>query len=312
MQNIARLSLILVFLGLTAIQPVAQNKATLSRGRVTEVENLIKTTMSEAKIPGLSGAIISENQLSYMHGFGTANLENATPATPTTAYRLGSLTKTITAVGVMRLAEQGKLELDAPVQKYCPAFPAKQWTVTARKLLAHLGGVRDYNNQKFLEEYFSTRNYSSVRESLSIFKDDPLLSEPGTKYTYSTYGFVLLCCAIEGAANTTYESYIRENILKPAGLTDTGVDDIFQIIPNRAGGYGKTRSGVVRNTAFADTSNKIPAGGLISTAPDMGKFYLALQGGALISQATLAQIWTVQKTRDGQQVSYGLGWNRRA
>jgi serine beta-lactamase-like protein LACTB len=208
----------------------------------------------------------------------------------------------------MRLTEQGKLELDAPIQKYCPAFPVKQWAVTARQLLAHLGGVRDYNNQKFLEEYFSTRHYNSVTEGLDIFKDDPLLQEPGTKYSYSTYGYNLLGCAIEGASAMTYENYLRENILKPAGMTRTGVDDIFQIIANRARGYGKTRDGIVRNTGLVDTSNKIPAGGLVSTVEDLGTFSLALQNGTLLSKVTVEQMWTLQKTLDGKPITYGLGW----
>jgi serine beta-lactamase-like protein LACTB, mitochondrial len=307
MRKMARLSITLLFLLLPPVQ-LAQNKPALSPDTVKEIEALIRAVTSESKIPGLSVAIVSDNQLCYANGFGTADLENATPAKSSTVYRIGSLSKTITAAAVMRLAEQGKLDLDAPVQKYCPAFPAKQWTVTARQLLAHLGGVRDYNNQRFLEEYFSTRHYDSVGESLDIFKNDPLLQEPGTKYSYSTYGYNLLGCAIEGASSMTYENYIRENVLKPAGMTRTGVDDIFQIIPNRARGYGKTRVGVVRNTAPTDTSNKIPAGGLVSTAEDLGRFYTALQGGMLVGPKTLEQIWTPQKTRDGQQIPYGLGW----
>jgi CubicO group peptidase (beta-lactamase class C family) len=106
----------------------------------------------------------------------------------------------------------------------------------------------------------------------------------------------------------TYENYIRENILKPAGMSLTGIDDVFELIPNRARGYGKTRDGVLRNTGLADTSNKIPAGGLVSTVEDIGKFYIALRGGKLVNAKTLEQMWTPQKTRDGQQIPYGLGW----
>jgi CubicO group peptidase (beta-lactamase class C family) len=95
------------------------------------------------------------------------------------------MSKTITATAVMQLSERGKLNLDKPVQEYCAAFPEKPWPISVRQLLAHLGGVRDYNNQKFLEEYFSTRHYNSITESLDIFKNDPLLQEPGTKYSYS-------------------------------------------------------------------------------------------------------------------------------
>jgi CubicO group peptidase (beta-lactamase class C family) len=308
MQKIALLSVTLLFLLLTPVHLSTQNKSTLSPDKVIKIEDFIRDVTSENKIPGLSVAVVSGNQLGYANGFGVADLENSILAKPGTVYRLGSLSKTVTATAVMRLAEQGKLDLDAPIQKYCSAFPVKQWAVTARQLLAHLGGVRDYNNQKFLEEYFSTRHYDSVTESLDIFKNDPLLQEPGTKYSYSTYGYNLLGCAVEGASSMTYENYIRESILKSAGMSQTGVDNIFQIIPNRARGYGKTRSGAVRNTAFADTSNKIPAGGLISTVEDMSKFYIALQGGMLVSQRTLEQMWSLQKTRDGQQVPYGLGW----
>lgn len=308
MQKKACLSISLLLLLLIPAHLSAQNKSTLSPDKVINIEALIRASMSESNVPGLSVAVVSGNQLRYANGFGMADLENSVPAKPGTVYRLGSLSKTITALAAMRLAERGKLDLDAPVQKYCPAFPAKQWTVTARQLLAHLGGVRDYNNQKFLEEYFSTRHYDSVSESLDVFKNDPLLQEPGTKYSYSTYGYNLLGCAIEGASSTTYENYIRENILKPAGMTQTGVDDTFQIISNRARGYGKTRAGVLRNTALADTSNKIPAGGLVSTVEDIGRFYVALQSGQLVGPATLEQMWTFQKTRDGQQIPYGLGW----
>jgi CubicO group peptidase (beta-lactamase class C family) len=307
MKRIKVLCLTLLFVLVTFAQGLAQ-KPGLDSDTTKKIDDLIKAALSENKIPAMSVAIVSDNGIRYANGFGMSDLENSVPAKAGTVYRLGSLSKTITATAVMRLAEEAKLDLDAPIQKYCPAFPVKQWPLTARQLLSHLGGVRDYNNQKFLEEYFSTRHYASVTESLDIFKGDPLLQEPGTKYSYSTYGYDVLGCAIEGASSMTYENYIRENILKPAGMSLTGVDDVFELIPTRARDYGKTRDGVLRNTGFADTSNKIPAGGLVSTVEDIGKFYIALRGGKLVKAKTLEQMWTPQKTRDGQQIPYGLGW----
>jgi len=286
---------------------VAQ-KSSLGRNKITQIERLIQIANAESKTPGLSVAIVADNQLRYTKGFGLADLENSVPAKPGTVYRLGSLSKPITATAVMQLAEQGKLDLDVPVQKYCPAFPEKQWPVTARQLLAHLAGIRDYNNQRFMEEYFSTRHYNSVSESLDIFKNDPLLHEPGTRYSYSTYGYNLLGCAIEGASSMSYATYLDANILKPADMSQTRVDDAYEIIPNRARGYGKTRAGVLRNSSFADTSNKIPAGGLVSTVEDLARFYLALQSGKLVSRATLERMWTLQKTKDGKSIPYALGW----
>ena len=178
MQRRACLSITLFLLLHTPVQVAAQNKSSLTADKITKIENLILAEMSQSKIPGLSIAVVSDNQLRYVKGFGMADLENSTPAKPVTVYRLGSLSKTITATAVMQLAEKGKLDLDAPIQKYCPAFPVKPWPITALQLLAHLAGVRDYNNQKFLEEYFSTRHYNSISESLDIFKNDPLLQDP--------------------------------------------------------------------------------------------------------------------------------------
>ena len=299
--------IVLVGLLFTSLVSMAQEKR-LSQDQVTKIEALIQAQMSQSKIPGLSLAVVSDGQIRYAKGFGVADLENSVTALPATVYRLGSLTKTITATAVMQLAEKGKLDLDAPVQKYCAAFPEKPWPITARQLLAHLAGVRDYNNQKFLEEYFSTRHYNSVTESLDIFKNDPLLQEPGTKFSYSTYGYNVLGCVIEGASAMSYEDYVRDNILKPAGMSQTTVDDVSRIIANRARGYGKTRDGVMRNTGLADTSNKTPAGGLISTIEDIGKFAIALHTDKLLSNATRTQMWTLQKTRDGQAIPYALGF----
>jgi serine beta-lactamase-like protein LACTB, mitochondrial len=264
--------------------------------------------MTQGNFPALSVAIVVGNEIKYAQGFGIADLEDSAAAKVTTVYRLGSMSKTITATAVMQLAEKGKLNLDKPVQQYCAAFPEKPWPVSTRQLLAHLGGIRDYDNKKFLEEYFSTRHYNNVTESLDIFKNDPLLQEPGTKFSYSTYGYNLLGCVIEGASGTSYESYISESILKPAGMSRTRVDETSAIIPDRARGYARTRDDAIVNTRLSDTSNKVPAGGLVSSAEDIAKFAIALFDRKLLTNETTDRMWTAQKTRDGKEISYALGW----
>ncbi|HSS20173.1 MAG TPA: serine hydrolase domain-containing protein [Pyrinomonadaceae bacterium] len=286
----------------------SQSKKPLSKKQINDVEAILKSETTQGNIPAFSVAIVVGNEVRYLQGFGMADLENSVPAKATTAYRLGSMTKTITATAVMQLAEKGKLDLDKPVQQYCAAFPEKQWPLSTRQLLAHLGGIRDYDNKKFLEEYFSTRHYSNITDSLEIFKNDPLLQEPGTKYSYSTYGYNLLGCVIEGASGVSYAAYISDNILKPAGMTRTRVDDVSEIIPERARGYGKTREGTVVNTRLSDTSNKIPAGGLVSSVEDIGRFAVALFERKLLDEASTQQMWTPQKTRDDKVVPYALGW----
>jgi len=279
--------------------------APLSPDVVRKVEQFIRDEMTLQKIPGLSIAIVKDNELRWEKGFGVSDLENEVRARPDTMYRLASISKPITAVAALQLVEQGKLDLDQPVQKYVPSFPQKQWPVTCRLLLGHLGGVRHYKGY----EVGSTRRYQSLTDALAIFKDDPLLHEPGTKYHYTTYGYNLLGSAVEGASGARFSDYLQSHIFRPAGMERIRVDDAAAIIPRRAQGYRKLPDGTLQNSALADTSNKIPGGGLCGTPGDLARFAIALQKDTLLKPATKAQMWTRQRLRDGSETSYGLGWS---
>jgi serine beta-lactamase-like protein LACTB, mitochondrial len=298
----ASLVVVLVLL-VAAVQ--AQQTQGLPADKLEKIEKAITAQMSRLGIPGLSVAVVVDHKLRWSNGYGTADVENSIPAKAMTAYRLGSISKPITAAAVMQLVERGKLDLDASIQKYCPAFPAKQWPVTARQLLGHLAGVRHYKSDA---EYDSTRHYNSVVEGLDMFKDDALLFEPGTKYSYTTHGYAVLGCAVEGASGMSFPDYVRENVFKPAGMDRIRVDNVTDIIPNRAQGYQKTQSGELRNSGLADTSYKIPGGGFISTVGDLARFAIAMQTGTLVKKETLDQMWVPRKTRDGKATEYGLGW----
>jgi len=280
----------------------------LPTDKTAKIEAAITTLMSSKSIPGLSIAIVSDKQLRWQRGYGIADLENSVPAKAATVYRIASVAKPITAVAVMQLVERGKLDLDAPIQKYVPTFPTKQWPITTRQLLGHVSGVRNYRPN----EELSTRFYSSLTEALNIFKDDPLDFEPGTKYSYTTYGYTLLGTVIEGASGMSYIDYMRENVFKPAKMSHTQADNVYDIIPNRARGYHPKVyakfDGNLRNADLADTSYKIPAGGLVSSVEDLANFAIAVQDGVLIRKETFEQMSTPQKTRDGKATRYGLGW----
>ena len=261
--------------------------------------------MAKQKIPGMTVAVVSERQVRWAAGFGMQDIENNVAARPATVYRLGSISKPITAVAVMQLFERGRLDLDAPVQKYCPAFPEKQWPVTTRQVLGHLAGIRHYKSD---EEFNSTRFYASVTEGLSMFKDDPLLFEPGTKYSYTTHGYSVLGCVVEGASGQKFADFVVENIFKPAAMERIRVDSVADIIPNRAQGYRITDKGVLTNSPLADNSYKVPGGGFVSTAEDLARFAVALQTGKLLKRETLELMYEPQQTKDGKATSYGLGW----
>jgi CubicO group peptidase (beta-lactamase class C family) len=278
--------------------------AELAPDVVARIETAVTAEMSRQSIPALSIAVAVENQLRWTAGYGISDLENFVPAKATTVFRLGSISKPITATALLQLEEQGRVDLDAPVQRYLPGFPLKEWPVTPRSLLSHLGGIRHYNGA---EDFGSTRRYASVTEALGIFQNDELEHEPGTKYLYTTYGYSVLGAIVESVAGTPFIEYVRKHVFEPSGMERIRDDSHAALIPNRARGYAKDEQGRLRNCNLADTSNKIPGGGMAGTAGDLVRFALALNRGKLLRKATVERMFTRAATRDGKPVPYGLG-----
>ena len=268
------------------------------------LDRIVNDAMRAEQIPAITVAVLRGDRLTYSRAFGTADLENSVLATPETLIRTASIAKPITAVAAMTLVESGKLRLDAPVQTYCAPFPAKQWPITTRQLLAHTSGIRHYNPG----EMENTRHYRWMSDGFAIFAADPLLFRPGTGYQYSTYGYTVVGCAIEGAAARRFQDYVAQQVLARAGMTHTSVDDVFDIVPHRARGY-QLVNGEVKNASLMDSSYKIPGGGYVTTAEDLVRFAQALLDGRLLKPATLAEMWTA--TPQSGKEGYGLGFTVR-
>ena len=289
---------------------MAAEQKSLSQQKRAEVEKAVSSFMSANSAPGIGAAVVLDGEPVWSAGFGMADLENFAPATSSTLFRLGSISKPITAVAILQLTERGKLDLDAPVQKYCPAFPEKEWPITTRELLSHLAGIRHYNaDGKGDVAPDSARHFATMEESLKIFANDPLVAKPGTKFNYSTYGYTVLGCVLEGAAAEKYVDYVKKNVFRPAGMEQTQPDDFFAVIPHRARWYHKDQAGLVHNAGVLDSSYKIPGGGLISSADDLARFEAAILADKLLERATRDRMWTSGKTSDGQPTGYGLGWS---
>lgn len=269
------------------------------------------------RLPGISVAVVEDGSYQWSSGFGMADLENSVPATSNTLYRLASISKPITATAAMVLYDRGKLDLDAPVQRYCPAFPKKEAPITTRQLLGHLGGIRHDRTHSFDDpEIINTRHVDDpISGGLEYFKDDPLVAFPGTKFSYSTNGYTVIGCVIEGASGMKYIDFVRENVLRPAGMTHTQVDDYSAIIPNRTRFYScspdpslcNEKSAIV-NSRYVDTAFKTAGDGWLSSAEDMAKFEVAMLNDRLVSSATRKLMWARQRTSDGKETPYGLGW----
>ena len=301
-------AVVLLVFSLSPVPLHAQSKS-LSADKRAQIEKAASSFMAANSVPGISAAVVQDGELVWSEGFGMADLENFVPATAFTLFRLGSISKPITATAILQLSERGKLDLDAEVQKYCPAFPKKEWPITSRELLGHLGGIRHYNPDgkgDIAED--SAKHFSSMQDSLEIFAGDALVAKPGTKFHYSTYGYTVLGCVLEGAAAEKYMDYVKENVLEPAGMAETRDDNFFGIVPHRSRWYHKDKAGVVLNAGVLDSSYKIPGGGLISSADDMARFEIAIMANKLLKPATRDLMWTPQKTTDGSRNDYALGW----
>src|SRR5213075_3113667 len=146
-------------------------------------------------IPGFALAVAVDGRIVWSEAFGYANLATKRPTTPTTQFRIGSVSKPLTADAVAQLYEAGKLDLDAPVQRYVPTFPDKGAPITTRLLGGHLAGIRHYQG----DEFTLNKPFPNVTAGLSIFQNDSLVAPPGTRFSYSTYGFNLVSAVVEGA-----------------------------------------------------------------------------------------------------------------
>ena len=255
-------------------------------------------------IPGLSLAVAVDGQVVYSEGFGYADLEERVPAWATTKFRIGSVSKPLTAAALVQLVEAGKLDLDAPVQKYVPTFPEKNGKITPRLLAGHLGGIRHYEG----DEFQITRHYESVADGLKIFQGDPLVAPPGTKFSYSSYGYNLLSAVIESASGETFLPYMHEHVFGPLGLRRTTEDQPAEIIEQRTRFYTRAKDKSVVNAAFVDNSYKWAGGGFLSTAEDLAKFGSALLQPGFLKPEALRLLFTSQKTVDGKESGYGMGW----
>lgn len=312
-RKISHSSLAIVFAFLASAGSISAQQAAPATALSAEKRKTIQAAANEflktSATPGVAVAMVLDGKTVWAQGFGKADLENSAPATPETLFRLASVSKPLTATAILQLVERGKLDLDAEVQTYCPAFPKKEWPITSRQLLGHLGGIRHYNpDGKGDVPDDSAKHFATMKESLTLFENDPLVSQPGTAFHYSTYGYTLLGCVLEGAAHEKYLDYMRANIFGPAGMTVTQADDSSAIIPHRSRWYHQEKSGPVQNAGVLDSSYKIPGGGFISSAEDMAHYEEAMLADKLVKRSTRDLLWTAQKTTDGKFTEYGMGW----
>jgi len=272
--------------------------------RISEFERWLNTAIDGDEFVGITVALEVDGY-QWSRGYGLADRENQHPATVESSYRLASVSKSLTSVGILKLVEAGKIALDDEVQVYVPDFPLKEWPVTIRHLLRHTSGISHYKDYE-AEAVHSKQ--MSTEEALAVFEDWDLEFEPGTRMGYTTYGFNLLGAVIEGATGRPFCEYMTQEVWRPLGMTETYCDNPDDPIPNRVKGY-VLREGEIAPSTMVNTSMKYGGGGMRSIASDMVRFAQGMSDEIIFSKPWVDSMWMSGITRDRHYTGYGYGWS---
>lgn len=266
----------------------------------SQVYGFLQRQQAENGSPGMSAAVAVNGQIVFSGGVGVADLQSGMPQNGRSVHNIGSISKTHAVVAIMQLVEQGKIDLDAPVQTWAPWFPKKQRPITLRMVLTHTSGIRHYKDGEFgAADVMAFRQYDNIEESTRFWRDDPLLFEPGKYWSYSSFATNLLHAVVENASGEGYEEYLRKHVWLPAGMLDTQFDVPARIVPRRGKGYVRNpKTGVWENAPDENVSYKYAGGGVISTDEDLLRFALALNAGKLLNARSLAEMYRLQLPRD--------------
>jgi len=286
-----------------------------------DADRMAEVVETEAASGSFMGAalVAKGDQVILDEAWGSANLEWGVDNTSLTKFRIGSVTKQFTAVSILLLQEQGKLNLDDPIKTHFPDAPEAWDAITIRHLLQHTSGI---TNVTSLDEFGRFKFLPITQEELiAKFEDLPLEFEPGTRWSYSNSGYVLLSALVAKLSEQEYGDFVREKLFDPLGMKETGIDDSAVILPKRAAGYSPGENGAV-NAEYVNMGIPTGAGALYSTTGDLLRWQRALFGGQVLSEASMAEYLTpapfdafsgdqyalgVLIRKDGEHTSYWHG-----
>lgn len=273
-----------------------------SRRRAVERSRKLLAEVLEL-YPGTTVAVALDDRVVWSAGFGYANVGRQIPVSPATQFRIDRVSEALTSAALVKLAEEGRIDLDAPVQRYVPVYPEKGFMITSRQLAAHLAGI-----PAIVPTRPSGFRCSQPEEAVRLFAPLPLTRIPGTRFLHSRPGYVLLSAVIARACGTDFVSCLQEKLFRPAAMTSTLLDDALKPAPRLAMSYERGWFGMLSSAPRADGSCKWGAGGLVSTAEDLARFGAALLRGDLVRRESLPLLFAPQRTASGESTAHGLGW----
>ena len=271
-----------------------------------KADTILYNLAAEAKVPGMAITVIKEGEAILAKGYGYANLEKKIPANhQNTLFRIASISKCITGIALAKMVEEGLVDLDASFYNYVPYYPKKEYDFTLRHLAGHTAGIRAYRGKEF-----ALNRPFSIKDSIEVFKNDPLVFEPGKGYLYNSFDFVLLSLAMQEAVGIPFEDYVKENVLEPLGMHHTFSPDINRTttngIDNLAECYTKTATGF-KKAVSVNNHYKMAGGGYLSTSNDIAKLGSEILNPKMVGPKILKEVLTSQSI-NGNLTYYGLGF----
>jgi CubicO group peptidase (beta-lactamase class C family) len=308
-----------VYMSITAtkVHPDSQNIPSLTNspsppkwaGAAEQSRQIVRASMSENNLAGLSVAVGIDGEIVWAEGFGFADIESSLPVTPNHRFRTGTASIVFTSAAIGLLVDEGRLKLDDQIQSYVREFPAKQWPVTIRQAMGDVAGLKTEDPD---DGVLTSSHCERPADAVALFAKEPLLFQPGTEYRDSTFGWVLLSAVVEAAADTPFATFLNERILRPLGMLDTFKESVTNPPPDAATSYNPRFAANpvygLRPLPKFDYSCHAGSNGFLSTPSDLVRFGMAINRGKLLRPQTVRMLQTPQALASGEQTSYGLGW----
>lgn len=273
-----------------------------------KIDEILLNEINDNNGPGGVFMVAKNGKSIYKKAIGKANLELGIDLTTSNVFQLASMTKQFTAISILMLEEQGKLNTQDSISKYIPDYPNGN-KITIHHLLTHTSGIKDFTKMKSLKEI--AQKEMSPKMMIDFFKDEPVDFLPGEKFEYNNSGYILLGYIIELTSSVSFEDFVKENIFKKIGMDQSYYASDRKIIKDIAYGYQKKESGYVNKTII-NYSVPYASGALMSSLSDMLKWQNALNENVLLKSESLKKAFSKYKLKNGEEITYGYGWRIKA
>jgi CubicO group peptidase (beta-lactamase class C family) len=255
--------------------------------------------------PGASVAVAAGGRVVWSEAFGVSDIASGAPVTPGTRFGVGSISKALTLAAALTLADERKLDLDAPVERYLPDFPHRGRGVTVRRIGAHQSGIADAFADR---NYYTTTHFPSLDSAYRGIAAERLAFTPGSRAEYATGIFTIVGRILERITGEDYLDVMRRRVFAPTGMSATAANDPRHPAAGRAAFYVRRAGGGFDLAPATDPSFKLPGAGFLSTAEDLARFGAALLGPGLLSDSSRRQLFAPVPLADGTPTRYALGF----